>query len=420
MNKAGKLLTSIATNPRAARFRVPYGDPECLICAVLRQEAAEWSAGDDVAAVAAFLDTGRYHGVLPLLDAEFRRRNAAETWPREIRTACAAATRHRAMFELAYRIEIVRVLEALESAGAPPLLLKGAALAYSHYPSPPQRPRADTDLLIPHDRRNEVELALARLGYIRCAGVEGELISYQASWSRSDTFGATHHLDIHWRINNSQILARKLTYDELTARAAPLPALGPQARALAPVHALLFACIHRAGHTHAPLYVEGIAQPDGDRLIWIYDIHLLVARASAEDLDEFAALAAAKEIKAICGEALQRTWECFATPIPAQVINALNKPGPIEPSARYLSGGRARQMLGDLLALDRWSDRGSWLRELAFPSADYMRSKYSDTGGRWLPVLYARRALSGLARLIFSRGAGHNHRRARCPGETER
>ena len=189
----------------------------------------------------------------------------------------------------------------------------------------------------------------------------------------------------------------------------PLPALGPNARALAPVHALLFACIHRAGHAHAPLFVDGIAHYGGDRLIWLYDIHLLVARMSAEDLDEFATLAAAKEIKAICAEALQRTRECFATPIPAQVIDALSKPGPVEPSARYLSGGRARQMLGDFLALDRWSDRGNWLRELAFPSAGYMRSKYPDGAGSWLPVLYARRALSGVAHLIFSRGAGHDH-----------
>jgi hypothetical protein len=381
-------------------------DSQRLVCAVLCGVETGWSGGDDPDAIATFIDSCRYHGVLPLLHAEFCRRNAAENWPREILAACAATARAQAIFELAHRVEIVRVLAALASAGAAPLLLKGAALAYSHYPSAALRPRADTDLLIPRDRRKETELALARLGYIKGTSVEGEFICSQAAWSRSDTLGATHHLDIHWRINNSQILAKALDYDELMAGAAPLPTLGPGARALAPVHALLLACIHRAGHANAPYYVEGIASSEADRLIWLYDIHLLVTRMSVEGLDLFAALAAAKQIKAICNDALRRTRECFATRIPAQVIDALGLPGPAEASARYLSGGRARQMLGDFLALERWNDRGGWIRELAFPSADYMRWRYPDTASGCLPVLYARRALTGVASLIFSRGAG--------------
>jgi len=177
----------------------------------------------------------------------------------------------------------------------------------------------------------------------------------------------------------------------------------------APVHALLFACIHRAGHANAPYYVNGIAHLGGDRLIWLYDIHLLVVSMSADELVEFAELAASKEIKAICLAALRRTGECFATPIPADVAEMLNGAGCIEASARYLSGGRARQMLGDFLAFDRWSDRAAWVKEHAFPSADYMHSKYPDARDTWLPVLYARRALTGVARLTFSRDAGHGH-----------
>jgi hypothetical protein len=311
------------------------------------------------------------------------------------------------MFELAHRAEIIRVLDALASADAAPLLLKGTALAYSHYASAALRPRADTDLLIPRDRRTEAGLVLARLGYAKGAAVDGEFVSHQSAWSRSDALGATHHLDIHWRVNNSQMLARALDYEELAARAAPLPALGRNARALAPVHALLLACMHRAGHANAPYYVDGFAIPGGDRLIWLYDIHLLVTAMSAGELAGFAALADSREVRAICGEAMQRTRECFATPIPAQVDDVLNRPGPVEASARYLSGGRARQMLGDFLALDRWSERRGWVRELAFPSAGYMRSMYSDASRSWLPVLYARRALTGVARLIFSRSAGH-------------
>ena len=66
-------------------------------------------------------------------------------------------------------------------------------------------------------------------------------------------------------------------------------------------------------------------------------------------------------------------------------------------------------MVGDFLALDCWSDRAVWMKELAFPSAVYMRTKYPDAADTWLPILYARRGLTGVSRLMFSRDAGHGH-----------
>ena len=52
--------------------------------------------------------------------------------------------------------------------------------------------------------------------------------------------------------------------------------------------------------------------------------------------------------------------------------------------------------------------RARWLKELAFPPADYMREKYPNAANPWLPVLYARRALHGLWRLAAGRPAD-NH-----------
>jgi hypothetical protein len=383
-------------------------DSERLICAVLRREAIGWPGGPDAAAVAGFLGAGRYHGVLQLLAVALQSKDF-EAWPRNLITACRGATRVQAMHELAHRIEIDRVLRELDSAGVKPLLLKGTALAYSHYPSPALRPRGDTDLLIPEKTHTATAHTLYRLGYVKGEGVEGKFISSQATWSRTDEYGATHVLDVHWRINNSQVLAKLLAYDELAARAAPLAALGPCARALVPEDALLVACIHRAGHLHAPYHVDGVAHLGIDRLIWLYDIHLLVSRMSAEELDRFAALAVRKRIQSLCHDALLRTGECFATPIPSGVLAQLNHSGPVEPSARYLTGGRIRLMVEDLRALDAWADRVDWVRELAFPPARYMRWKYRNAGIGWLPILYLRRGLTGIARLILPRVTDQRH-----------
>jgi hypothetical protein len=382
-----------------------------LLCALLRGEAPAWPA--DPPDVEVFLREARYHGVMPLLDAHFRTWVPApqveDRWPDAIRRACRDDALLQSMRELVYRTELASVLAELAKAGIAPLILKGAALAHSHYPSPALRPRGDADLLIPESQLPPTAAVLDRLGYARGQGVTGALISYEANWSRDTAAGITHNLDVHWRINNSQILAKLLTYDELAARAASVPALGPHARALCPVHALLLACMHRAGHANAPYYSDGRAHLGGDRLIWLWDIHLLVTRMSDDELAEFVALATAKRLKAICLDALDACIERFATPVAPSVLAGLAHVGRTEPSARYLSGGRTRQMIGDFLALDGAVQRARWLKELAFPPAEYMRGKYPDAATHWLPVLYARRGLHGLWRLAAGRAGGHPH-----------
>jgi hypothetical protein len=371
---------------------------EALICAALRRQSLDWRGRDDVASVAAFLERARYHGVLPLLAAEMR--NAGADWPENVVAACEEAERRQAICELAHRAADARVVDALSSAGAAPLVLKGSGLAYTLYPSPILRPRADTDLLVPIDARPVADRALRTLGYVEHESAEGELVSYQSSWTHAGIFGASHRVDLHWRINNSQTLAKVTCYDELAARAVPVPALGANALTPCPVDALLFACVHRAGHAHAPYYVDGAAYRAVGRLIWLYDIHLLVSAMSLSDLDEFAALASSKRVKAICLEGLLGAREKLGTPVPPEVIEALSAAGPPEPSACYLAGSKARIMLEDCLALDDWAKRIAWAREIAFPPARYMRAKYPRAAVKWLPVLYMRRGFTGISRLL--------------------
>lgn len=168
---------------------------------------------------------------------------------------------------------------------------------------------------------------------------------YQALWSRPDASGGHHYLDVHWRLNNAQVLAQVLAWPELAARSTPLPALGASARALAPVDALLLACIHRAGHAGETAQIGDIVRQGSDRLIWLYDIHLLIGGMSAAELDAFVELAAARQVRAICLNALQR---CSASaprchprargPEPTGAGGALGRPAPGGQGAQ--AGGR--------------------------------------------------------------------------------
>jgi hypothetical protein len=149
---------------------------------------------------------------------------------------------------------------------------------------------------------------------------------------------------------------------------------------------------------------SGLADhPGGDWLIWLYDIHLLFTRMSAEERDEFVSLATEKRMKAVCRDALSRCASCFSTAIPAPVLDHLRPAGPVEPSARLLHRGPALRLLGDLAALEGLQARARWLRELVFPSPDYMRTKYKGAAIPWLPWLYLRRAADGLRKRAIPR-----------------
>src|SRR4051812_40702188 len=67
--------------------------------------------------------------------------------------------------------ELQRVLSALAAEGIDAVLLKGAAMARTHYSRPELRPRSDTDFIIPERSREDAARVLATLEYQRASEV---------------------------------------------------------------------------------------------------------------------------------------------------------------------------------------------------------------------------------------------------------
>ena len=373
-----------------------------LICAALRGEPVPWPWHDDPQAGTRLLARAAQHGVGALLHD----RKPAPGWPAEVLQALRQQAVQQAMWEMRHQRVIAQALAALVDAGAHPVLLKGTALAYSLYPNPVLRTRGDTDMLVAEPALPAADGALRALGFVRAVGVSGEFVSYQASYTLDTPQGGSHTIDLHWKINNSQLLSTLFSHDELLRDAQPLPALGPQALAPSPAQALLVACMHRSTHKQNPYYVDGAPQYEGDRLIWLYDLHLLASCLSADEWNQFTRLAAQKGLRAVCLDGIAATSARYHTSFPAAVLSALGSGGPVEPVAVYLDGSKLRQQWMDFLALRGWADRLRFIRELFFPSADYMRHKYSQPGHHWLPWLYLRRAAGGLLKgLVGNRSA---------------
>lgn len=349
--------------PFPARLAAPLRD-------VLSGAQATWPASitrDEVQVIEA-------HGMLPMV-YHFSRLT-------ELRDAALNA----AAIESLRLTDLREVLAALASSEIVPLIVKGTALAYSIYDAPELRPRGDTDLLIGANSLDRVRVALAPLRFSERLTSGDELAVRQRTFERTDRFGLAHSYDVHLDIANPATVARALTYEEMRARATEVPRIAAGALAPSLVDSLLYACIHRVVHHHS-----------SDRLMWLYDVHLLARRLSANEWEELWSRAKERRVVTICKATIDdaRTWfggEDFSRGAP-EVGD--------EPSSAFLVRDRSRaSVLASELEALTWRERWQRLRQLAFPPARFMMESFGVRTRAALPALYAWRALRGVARLF--------------------
>lgn len=370
---------------------------ENLICAVLRGEAPAWPNCQSAAQESALLKRCTYHGVLALLN---ERLQGAGSWPVNIRETIRCHAIGQAMWELRHQQLLTELHAALAAKGIQPVVLKGTALAYALYPNPVLRGRGDTDLIIPLSAREQVHEVLEVLGFERCLGVSGEFVSYQSCYTLSTAEAGQHSIDLHWRINNSELLSRLFAYDELRENAMSLSGLCRGALGLNPVYALLLACMHRDTHKQNPYYAAGAAHYSADRLIWIYDIDLLARSLPPAQWHDLVRLAGNKGLCATCLDGIERARQCFHTPYPDFVSADLAGSGAKARPDVYLNAGKLRQQWMDFQALEGIASKLRFLRELVVPPSDYILAKYPSVQPGDLPWVYARRAFGGFIKAL--------------------
>nr|UXE46013.1 hypothetical protein Hi04_10k_c554_00012 [uncultured bacterium] len=316
-------------------------------------------------------------------------------WPAEVRDDLEQTARGRVAQEILLRRELNAALALLADGGVHPILLKGTALAYSCYPAPGQRPREDTDLLIRRDDVERVRAILRGHAYREPAYCDGELLFCQFEMQKLDQFGFSHALDFHWKISTQALFANLLSYDELAETAVAIPSLGPDARAPGLLHSLLLACVHPVMHHRGE-----------ERLLWVYDVHLLASGLSSAEWDTFVTLARLKRVSAICHAQLLLATSRFGTPAPPEILETLGSESADEPTVAYLSAGRRwhDEVESNLRGLRTWRERLQLLREIALPSASYMMKSYHLPDRALtrtvLPLLYAVRGIRGVIKVV--------------------
>lgn len=140
-----------------------------------------------------------------------------------------------------------RIARALSADHVPTLLVKGAALALTVYPSPASRPMGDIDLLVSPPDRDRALHALTRAGFVehappsraRTADLLGEIMLTAQSGAM------TAVVELHTTLD--KVVPRPIDDRALFARALPAPTL-PGLLIPAPEDHALLVALHASGH----------------------------------------------------------------------------------------------------------------------------------------------------------------------------
>lgn len=246
------------------------------------------------------------------------------------------------------------------------ILFKGAALAHTYYPEPWMRPRTDSDCLISQQDHDKFEAVLiSQLEFKKLFAIEGKLVSYQSTYVRKLTKNTNLILDLHWRINNRQTLAKLYTIDEISERGTTTASLNNAVIIPSAVDSILLSCIHRLGH-----------HTGDERLIWLYDIHILANILDEDSWEELCLLCEDKMIAAITLDALNVCKDLLNTDIPESAEKLLRElASRDEPSKLMLKRSTTQWQLfkQDLNSLDNYKLKAQLLKENLFPSSEYIR-----------------------------------------------
>jgi hypothetical protein len=367
-----------------------------LLRQVFLGQEARWQGSREFTEELFFQDVVS-QGMAPLL---FRRIasevSSASAWPESLLLRLRKTALHQAAFELVAELDLRHLLAAFAQVGISPLLLKGTPLSHTLYPEPGLRPRCDTDLLILEEDREKAANLMQKLGYTPLHEVQVDYINTQMSYSKKTAQGFFCCYDLHWQVSNcNRQFSRDFADGKLFEYAEDIPVLGENAQTLSKVDALIFSCFHRAGHfSHS-----------GDRLIWLYDIHLLCEALIGQEIAAFCRRAKELQIISLCADAITTAQSWFGTVCPEELKLFLYEKTENEAAAQLLGSGRRhgirKHTLLELKGLSGWQERFSYILQNLFPPAEFMLWRYSKKKKLILPWLYVRRFGEGL--IIFLR-----------------
>ncbi|MDR1989798.1 MAG: nucleotidyltransferase family protein, partial [Acidobacteriaceae bacterium] len=257
----------------------------------------------DVDAWQAFVELAAIHGVLGILEPVLRRV--------DVPAATAVHLQRRAVVESMWHAQVRQALAdavtALTGAFIPVCALKGPALAARLYDTPAVRPSIDVDLLIRPGDLSRAIACLTSAGYhAEDDAVTREYLlrhSHHLSFSRAHQPG----LEIHFHAYAG--FGTVMPSGALMDRARPFEFDGASVLVPGAEDELVYLAVHAAGHSFI-------------RLLWLYDLKQLIARAPALDWHAVVERARALQVSGPTTAALDLLRHWLNVDVPDVVLRA--------------------------------------------------------------------------------------------------
>jgi hypothetical protein len=332
-----------------------------------------------------FVQAAHAHGVAPLLWYTLNDSGWPAAFPAQVRDALHMAFYRTTARNIVLYQELARILDA--SQGIPVVVLKGAALASTLYPHMGTRPMLDIDLLVPRQALRTMMQVMRLLDY-HPVSVQHHLVF------ASDKSAQHTVVEIHWLPFYSA--PRTPTYliewfwDQREPWQRDLTNMGVcQFR---PTAHLLYLVAHFVSH-HSSQH----------RLIWLYDLHLVINQYVGElDWDTLVLRAARANLEEPLRKILSILQMQYGTHISSQPFSEEPPAGDTELASLHVSAHsptRDTNVWYALRSLD-WPLRMYLAPLLIFPSPTYIKQRYSPQPGWMWPLYYCYRWFNVSRRVI--------------------
>jgi len=277
--------------------------------------------------------------------------------------------------------DLTHVLQVLSDAGVPVIILKGAALVGTIYPTIAYRPMDDIDLLVRPQDLERARQTLEAMGYRLLPGPQERFKPFDTRFTGEMTFcrqeGIGIPIELHWEIIIPEWYRRAtaLKVEELWERARLLSIEGTTTWQLSVEDTLIHLCVHLSTHAfqHQPAYHD-IAHLLRAEVPFPWDRFLERVTDYRVRTSAYFALSAARKLEdaTIPDEILFRLQP---SSLHRKVIEAIADPERV--AAGEIPFSRPRSYLLHLALIDRWRDILGVLAWLFFPGPAWLATRYS-------------------------------------------
>lgn len=304
------------------------------------------------------LNTVKRHGILQIIHREILNQHI-QGLPTAITSQLAYLANIGIARDILLNEATQKTLLLLAENNIPALLLKGTPIAHKYFSDTFLRTRLDTDLLIREQDKQLTSDLLETNNYTIFGLDHRKHTSKQFIAGLDNNTPLVTTFDIHWKLSNRTLFNNSLQFDECWKARQSVKQLGENAFSLSAEHLLIHACIHRIAHER---------NRDRNRLIWLYDIHLIASEFSDREFGSFLNMAITKGIGALCADGLIMSQYYFGTRYPRSYLTELMRQKSDEATAKLITASKLRWAMADIHALRGYGAKFGMLREMLIPA----------------------------------------------------